>query len=241
VFLKRKGRKVIRSAVILSLLIAGTYKAGVTPQSTNIIPAQEAVAIKNEPHNRLKFENSFVRVWETSIPTGDATKFHVHAKDLVVISLTDTHLRDETVGKVPSESTPTTGEVSFRKAPFVHRVINIGESPYHNIAVELLKRPYVKPTKAPEPGNRTLVLENDSVLVFRMALDPGQSTGMQSHLPPALIVSMSDAQIETETPDKHTEVKSLQPGDVQFRIGPLRQSLKNTGSTRFEALEIEVK
>lgn len=231
----------VPSAVVLFLLIAATYSAGVTPQSPGIVPAQEAVAIKNEPHHHLKFENPFVRVWDTMIPGGDATKFHVHAKDNVVVPLSEAHVRVETVGSAPSESEPKTGDVSFHKAPYVHRVVNIGESPYHNVAIELLKRPYVKPTKSQGPENRTLVLENDSVRVLRIALDPGQSTGMQSNLPPALIVSMTDAQIEMETPDKKSETKSFQPGDAQFRIGLLRQSLKNVGSTRFEAVEIEFK
>lgn len=229
------------SAVILFLLFATARPTGQTPQSPGIVPAQEAVAIKNEPHHHLKFENSFVRVWDAMIPAGDATKFHVHAKDNVLISLSDAHVRVETVGSAPSESTPKAGDVSFRKAPYVHRVVNVGESAYHNIAVELLKRPFVKPTKEAEPENRNLVLENDSVRVFRISLDPAQSTGIQSNLPPALIVNLAEAQIEVETPDKQTEVKSFQPGDVQFRIGLLRQSLKNVGNTRFEAMEIQFK
>src|SRR5260370_11004377 len=91
-------------AVVLSLLIAATYSAGVTPQSPGIVPPQEAVAIKNEPHHHLKFENPFVRVWDTMIPGSDATMFHVHAKDNVVVSLSDAHLRVETVGSAPGES-----------------------------------------------------------------------------------------------------------------------------------------
>ena len=55
--------------------------------------SQSPVEIKGEAHHHPKFENEFVRIWDVTVPAGEATLWHVHRRDNVVITLADANLR----------------------------------------------------------------------------------------------------------------------------------------------------
>src|SRR2546428_8302430 len=103
--------------------------------------AQSPVEISGEPRHHPKFENEFVRVWDVTVPAGDATHWHVHRSDNVVVTFGDASLHIETVGAAPTDSQLKLGDVGFRKSTYVHRAINVGTTPFHNFTIELLKSP----------------------------------------------------------------------------------------------------
>src|SRR5262245_34227730 len=86
--------------------------------------AESPVEISGEHHHHFKFEDEFVRVWDVTVPAGDATLWHIHRNDNVVITLGDASLRIETVGGAPAESQWKFSEVRFGKATYIHRAIN---------------------------------------------------------------------------------------------------------------------
>jgi hypothetical protein len=123
------------------LLILTLTDAAVFSQKAACGTPGAPVELSNEPHHHLKFENEYVRVWDTMIPANDATLWHRHSNDNVVITLGDANVRVETVGTAPAESQPKFGDVGFRKASYVHRTMSIGTAPFHNMAIEILKSP----------------------------------------------------------------------------------------------------
>src|SRR5437667_8537657 len=92
---------------------------------------QSPVEIKGEAHHHPKFENQFVRVWDVTVPAGDATLWHVHRNDNVVVTLADASLRLENATAPATEAQWKFGEVRFAKATYVHRALNIGTTPFH--------------------------------------------------------------------------------------------------------------
>src|SRR5260370_30048990 len=150
----------MKSLLLCSLLVAfALIPIGVWSQSNS---PQSPVEISGEHHHHPKFENEFVRVWDVTVPAGDATLWHVHRNDNVVITIGDASLRIETVGAAPTESLWKFGEVRFGKATYVHRAMNIGGTPFHNLTIELLKSPPERKviSTQPEPIPRAPVLEN---------------------------------------------------------------------------------
>src|SRR5882762_1024201 len=159
----------------LVLVPTGTLSQSNTPQSP--------VEISGEPRHHPKFENEFVRVLDVTVPAGDATLWHVHRRDNVVITLGTASLRIETVGAETAEVFWKLGDVNFRKATYVHRAINIGATPFHNLTIELLKSPAGSPAASSlkKTTARQPILENERVRVYRVALEPGQSMPMHTH------------------------------------------------------------
>ena len=202
---------------------------------------QNPVEIKGEPRHHPKFENEFVRVWDVTVPVGDATLWHAHRNDNVVVTLAPAKLHIETLGRDPVDAEWKFGEVRFSKATYVHRAMNVGTSPFHNFTIELLK-PAAAPTNT-SPGNEALgelVLENDRVRVYRVSLAPGQTMAMHTHPFPGLQVTLTAANIEVTANGKAVQ-HPVKAADISWRAVGVTHSVKNVGPTRFESLDIELK
>src|SRR5439155_7853456 len=156
---------------------------------------QSPVEISGEAHHHPKLENEFVRIWDVTVAAGDATLWHVHRNDNVVVTFADASLRLESAAAAPAEAQWKFGEVRFAKATYVHRALNIGTTPFHNLTIELLKSKSpaffpdvsIRPTRA----GRQPVLEDDRVRVYRLSLAPGESTNMHTDPVPGLAIALT--------------------------------------------------
>lgn len=207
--------------------------------------AQSPVPVEKEPRHRLKFSNQQVRVFNVLIPAGDTSLFHIHLYDGLSVRLADARIRDVTLGGTSENITVERGAVSFgyRPSPLTHRVSTIGSTPFRNIFVELLPSTSEPPGVPPQAlvAGQTLVLENERVRISRLVLDPGQTIEMHSHALPSLGVAVSQGRIVVEVPGKKLRTIKFKPGDIQWREGGTKHSLRNVGSAPFEAVEIELK
>jgi quercetin dioxygenase-like cupin family protein len=234
----------MRPSWLLILLFALVLIPVATLSQSN--SPQYPVEISGEPRHHPKFENEFVRVWDVTVPAGDATLWHAHRHDNVVITFGDATLRIETLGAAPADSQVKFGDVGFRKATYIHRAINVGTTPFHNFTIELLGSPPISQTPAnvTAPITAAPIFENDRVRVYRTTLEPGQSTSTHTHWYAGLGVTLRGSQVEVLTKlmsgDK-TERMKLSEGDVRWRAGVVEHSIKNVGKTRFEAVDIELK
>lgn len=246
-----KSSRAVLLIILLSLVAAtvssgasdctlpdGRVSAATTPQSNS---SQNPVEISGEPRHHPKFENEYVKIWDVTVRAGDATLWHAHRNDNVVVGLgPDAKLRIETVGRDPVETLWKFGEVRFTKATYVHRAMNAGSSDFRNFTIELLKGP-TGAVLAKVPG-REPVLENERVRVFRVTLDPGQTLPMHTHEVPGLALTLSGADLEVTTQGKATPDRVTRPtADVGWRAGAVTHSIKNVGKTRFEGVDIEFK
>lgn len=209
-------------------------------------PAQSPVAIEKEPRHPLKFENQYVRVFNVFIPPGDTTLFHIHKNDGISVRLTEARLKDEEKGAIPVDiAVLKRGAVSFayRPRPLIHRVFNIGDTPFHNIFVEIL--PFAEASSGSssltDVAGYTLVLENERIRVFRLVLAPGQTTELHTHALRVLSVAVSQGKVAVEVMGKKRKKAKFKPGDTQWYESGTKHSLKNIGSTTFEAVDIELR
>lgn len=220
----------------LVLIPIGTWSQTNSPQSP--------VEISGEPRHHPNFENEFVRIWDVTVPAGDATLWHAHRNDNVVVTLGGASLRIETVGAAPAEVEWKFGDVRFGKATYVHRAMNVGTTPFHNLTIELLRSPPGAQGLSTQTGqtSRQPVLENERVRVYRLSLAPGESTTMHTHLLAGLAISITSGEIEVATKGAG-QAQQLKPGagDVRWRDDVVTHSIKNVGQARFEAVDIEVK
>ena len=228
----------------LSLIVLMVFVLTTTGTLSQSNSPQSPIEIKGEAHHHPKFENKFVRVWDVTVPAGEATLWHVHRNDNVVVTLGEARLRIETAGAAPGESLWKFGEVKFGKATYVHRAMNVGVTPFHNFTIELLKPNAGGPAPSipKEPIVRTPVLENERVRAFEVTLEPGQSTSMHTHVLPGLAIALTPGDIEVTTEGKNKPDRlNLPLGDLRWRAGAVTHTIKNVGKSRFSAVDIELK
>jgi quercetin dioxygenase-like cupin family protein len=203
---------------------------------------QSPVPIANEPRHHLKFENEYVRVFDVLVPAGDATLFHTHSNDYAFVTIGDVNLEAQVLGSEPVELLLNNGEVRFTKGPITHRVTNSSIFRFRNITIEILGSPGPVGAATPDtsPGH-SIVLDNQRVRIERLILEPGQATNMHTHNLSALSVFVSAAKVLIESPGQPPQTIEYKPGDFRWRPAPVTHSIKNIGSTRFEAVGIDWK
>jgi hypothetical protein len=120
-------------------------------------PASAPVALKDEPHHHLLFENEYVRVWAFGIHGHDATLVHNHDIPYFGLALGAADFVNAVTGKPETHASLTDGQVSYSKGGFSHLVRTETDTPFRNLTVEL-----VKPQGAPR--NRCVKVIADGAL-----------------------------------------------------------------------------
>jgi mannose-6-phosphate isomerase-like protein (cupin superfamily) len=207
--------------------------------------AQNGVPIEEEPMHRLKFENQFVRVFDVLIPAGGATMVHVHRHDAVTIRLSDSQIIDEALGGEKSSSDVKFGMVSFtsRPLPQTHRVVNSGKTDLRLVFIEILAGKSTISTK-PFPilsDGHLVLIDNDLVRVNRLVLKPGESSKLHTHQLRGLGITLFDSKIEVSGPDGTSRKLDTKAGDHVWQNAGTTHTIKNIGTTVFEAIDIELK
>jgi hypothetical protein len=237
---RREGKMIkmlARTLCVFVLLVSQQLFAQAVPT---------AVPVEQEPRHRIVFQNKNVRIYDALIPPGDLTLFHTHSFDTVNVVVSGGKGMNEFQGKPPIQSAFITGQVFFNKAtnaPYTHRLGNVGTTPIRVVGAEVLASSASRGVPAAldtVPGHK-LVLENDLVKVYRVSVDPKQSTGVRSRTLPWLRISVLQSTISVQELGKNPETLETKPGDYRWYEGATTQSLENIGSTSYEAIEIELK
>lgn len=206
--------------------------------------AQTAVPIEKEPMHRLKFENELVRLFDVLIPAGKASLFHTHIYDGVGLRVSNADMIEEFAGGEKKPFVAIWGEATFGSGPtFSHKVANKGTTDFHNIYIELLPRkepgkPGVLPVLS---DGHVIVIDNPRVRVNRLVLKPGESSTVHTHTRNGLGVIVYDAKIEIVSPGASPRPLDVKAGDFVWQTAGTTHVIKNTGSTVFEAIDIELK
>jgi len=100
----------------------------------------ESSDVSSKVGTRLLFENERVRVWDLRLEPGESTGLHQHDKDYFYVVIGDGALQTKFAnGSTAPAKQMADGEVHFRKIdePAVHEAVNVGDTPWRNIVVEL--------------------------------------------------------------------------------------------------------
>jgi peptidyl-dipeptidase Dcp len=201
----------------------------------------QSVPVSEEPMHHRKFENEYVRIYDVVVPPHGQTLVHVHEHDYIFVALGDSHVRSEPSGGNAVELVLKNGEARFTSAPLTHRAVNLADTPFHNLTIEILKPADSPLGPLPASPGRSLVLDNDRVRISRLILRPGESTGLHTHAPAILGICVSPARLEVTAPGQEPRVVQFEAGQFVWRDKPEQHSLRNVGGTTFEAVDIEWK
>ena len=99
-------------------------------------------AISPDVGTQLLFENDRVRVWDLRLEPGQSTGLHRHTNDYFYVVIGVGTLQGaDAEGNKKNANPKQDGEVHFNQidGEAVHEAINVGNTPWRNIVVELKK------------------------------------------------------------------------------------------------------
>ncbi len=89
-------------------------------------------------------------------------------------------------------------------------------------------------------AERTVLFENDDVVVVETRYSPNATAEMHTHSYPTLAYAFEAGSIEVTDADGTVSVVETTPGQVLWR-GPQSHGTRNVGSTPYRLLEVEIK
>jgi quercetin dioxygenase-like cupin family protein len=182
---------------------------------------------------------------DLSLAPGDTTLFHEHTADIVTLLLEPGDTTNQVLSGEPTRSPARqagqVGYAAYATKPYTHRVSNVGQSTFRIIGVEIFS-PRGLDTKdlAGRDPPFELVLENDRVRVWKMALESGQTVGPISRPMPSVQIVQAGGRllIQGEGSSVETNAKA---GDLRWWPKGTSSSLRNVGSSQLVLVDIEVK
>jgi hypothetical protein len=226
-------------SIFLSALLLFTFSLQAQAPST------APVALKDEPHHHLMFENDFVRLWAFGIHGHDATLLHSHDIAYLGIAVGAADFVNAVNGKPETHVTLADGQVSYSKGGFAHLVRTESDTPFRNITIELLKpqgAPQNRCVKVIADGAldcpqvsatpldlaTTQVFETDEMLVRAGAISFQMRMAGADAKPARLVGVLDQSELNVEVPGQ--PAKKLHGGEAAWLPAGAVTSLVNPGA-----------
>jgi quercetin dioxygenase-like cupin family protein len=192
------------------------------------------------------FRNDYVMLLRVYMAPGKGSNYHTHSLDQISILIEPGANAGQVYGKERQEpKAGKRGSVSFTgysKKHFTHRSTNTADTPFNNLVVGLLQPQSGKFTaQAREVVGYTQLFDNERARAWRLVLEPGQSARPITRSAPGMRISLDRGEITEIIQGQMDRPLALNPGDFYWQDpGPAR-SVRNSGSTRVELVEFELK
>jgi quercetin dioxygenase-like cupin family protein len=214
--------------------------------------------VPGEPHHHLKIENEYVRAYYVEVPPHEDTLLHQHDHDYLFVTLGATEVINAVLGKPEVKLALKDGEVRFTRGGFAHVARNLGDKPFRNVTIELLKPQsepknicaQVAPGAAQAPCGKLQTekrngvasvpeFQTDETTVYLVQLDPeaGQTTITPG--PGTLFIMLSGTGIQTET--KGNPIHRLAVGDVMWLLAGSNTTFSNPAHKSWSYLTLGFK
>lgn len=239
-------RYVMRYVVSAALLAAAPANPAFAEFEDKPVPMDKA------PFHIPVFQNEHLIVLNVNIPPGRNTGYHIHYADSVSVNLTTASQTNQNYGSNDVSAPGSGGEgvpgrASFtnvtKDGPRTHKASNVGPTPFHNLS-------FIFRTPGPE-GNTvsdrsgvsgfTQIMDNPRVRAWRVVLAPGQSTGQITQSAPGLRVYVHGGVLAEVIPGNADRGMAPYDGDFIWKDGGETRAIRNTGTTRLEFIEFELK
>jgi hypothetical protein len=192
--------------------------------------APVSVDVSEESKHHLAFQNDYVRAFEVEVPVGAETLIHRHTKPYMYVSIGDADIRNEVVGKDPVTIHPKDGEVKFVKGGFAHKAVNVGNTDFRNVTVELLKTSGMGAVLGRQPG-MVGIAGDDGWIAVSYELAHGTTTLMSNSERNYALIAISDLDLATSAERPTNPPIKMRAGEVKWFAGGVAQQWRNSAAT----------
>jgi hypothetical protein len=222
--------------------------AGLVSQAAMAQEEVHAVPIEKAPFHLPVFKNEYVTVLKIDVPPHRNTGYHTHTTDSVSVNIEPADMANQLPGEkqTPPQHSKR-GQPNFtaytNQPPRTHKASNMGETPFHNVSFLLN---YPKPGRF-SPSSRegvsgyTQIMDNERVRGWRLVLDPGQTSGSFTQAAPGVRIVLDGSEIAEVVPGQADRGMNLRMGEFYWQDPGITRAVRNSGTTRLELFEFELK
>lgn len=232
---------------LLSLMFVVSAFASAQPVAAQ--SEERAVPIMQAPFHVPVFTNEYVTLLNINVPPGRNTGYHIHSSDSVSVNIEPADMTNQNFGssEVGPPARGERGRATFanytKEGTRTHKASNVGPTPFHNISF-ILKHAGPQgfaPSSRTGVRGYTQVLDNERIRGWRVVLEPGQSTAEIRQQAPGLRIVIDGGVLAEIVPGQADRGMSLRAGDFLWQDAGATRAVRNTGTTRLEFVEFELK
>jgi hypothetical protein len=207
-----------------------------------------AVPIEKAPYHLPVFKNEYVTVLKIDVPPHRNTGFHIHTTDSVSVNIEEANMANQLPGeKQTPPQLSKRGQANFtpysKQPPRIHKASNMGETPFHNVSF-ILNYPQsgrFSPSSRAGVSGYSEIMDNERVRGWRLVLEPGETAGVFTQTAPGLRIVLDGGEIAELVPGQPDRGMNLRLGEFYWQGPGVRRVVRNTGTTRLEFVEFELK
>ena len=223
----RHSKSFIPATVVLIALLLPSFgwsQATASPDSqkkTTVGDPNRIVNILQEPRHRIMHRDGDIYVLDIQINPGDMTLQHTHDAPILYTFISS--------GKGPSDGR-LSSNTEYVTKQFTHQVSNEGPGLFRIIALTNYGPPIADPeSDRPSGLSGEPEIENGWLRAYSVTLQPGQSTAMQTHRNPSLVVLTGDGLVHVTREDGITsELNTM--GRFAWRDARSTYQVRNVGT-----------
>jgi quercetin dioxygenase-like cupin family protein len=234
-----KNCKLPRCLITRSVLRSTIISLGLSLISFTVY-SQDWVPVYEEPKHRLVFENDKAFILNVKLPPAYTSLYHKHVIDLLYVTIMGTKVWAQPLDGNKREVEVKTGDLRFSSdnhaMPQIHRVGNIGTSPFHVIGIGIKSE--VSSDIVPLQGDTSgmeMVMEKPHARVYRISLKPGEKTGLHQHNLPFTQVYVSAGKFFSSA----GKTISVEAGEYLWQEGGKSHKFENAGDKTIEIIEMQ--
>ena len=209
---------------------------------------ERGVPIVDAPYHLPVFRNEYVTLLTVFVPPGKTTGYHIHTGDSVTVNIEPADMTNQPLG-APAAGPPQRGEsgratfTAYTKdGPRTHKATNVGTMPFHTISVIFNSaQPYRFAPRARNGPGYTQIMDNERARAWRLVLEPGQAALPVTQSAPGIRVVVAGGDLTESVPGRPDRAMSPRTGDFFWQDAGVTRAVRNTGRTRLELVELELK
>ena len=182
---------------------------------SGILLGQAAPSVNEDPSHKRLLYTAHLRMFDITVAPGGSTLDHSHDHDLVTVAVGEASVRTQAPGGEWSEprSVPSgaVDVVAYTGAAAVHRIENVGKTPYRAFAIENLRdAKWTTPQLVTAPGT-TLLEQSRSFAVYGVRLNGAAPKTSHVHQMPTVVMLIAGA-VEVQGGGGESEFRMETPG-----------------------------
>jgi mannose-6-phosphate isomerase-like protein (cupin superfamily) len=208
---------------------------------------ETGVPIFQAPFHVPAMKNEYGTVLIINVPPGRNTGYHIHDADSLSINIEAADMTNQTLGssQVSPPNRAVQGRIAFmpyfKEGERTHKANNVGSTHFHNVSFVFASPRPSGFTPSTRGQGYEQIADNERFRAWRLALKPGESAAPYKQGAPGMRVIVSGGELTESVPGQPE--RGMKPRDGQFfwqEAGTTR-TVRNTGTTPLNIVEIELK
>lgn len=202
-----------------------------------------------EPGHHLVLQNQYTRVFQVEVPPHASTQMHLHRHSYLFVNLGQAEIENDVQGKPPVRMKLPEGETEFAPGPFAHVIKNVGDTPFRNVTIEILRPPSTQEQSVPRERGLSVdsglmidtLYDTAQVRVSEFQLNPGAHVDIRQDKWPHLLVAVSDLKLRDQRPTGRGVDLNQKAGDISWSQGGHAHTFTNLGLQQAHWIDVEFK